>query len=189
MLSIETVAIACALALDAFAVATAASVTLGRVSRRQVFRFAFHFGLFQGLMPIIGYFAGASIADFAAAWDHWLAFALLSVIGAKAIYQALRDVAEETPGNHVDPTRGLSLVMLSVATSIDALAIGLSYALLRQSIWQAAITIGVITGALTWCGMLVGSRLGSRFGKRLEIAGGLVLIAIGIKIVVDHLSA
>jgi putative Mn2+ efflux pump MntP len=185
MLSTETIAIACALAMDAFAVATSASVSLGRVNRRQVFRFAFHFGLFQCLMPIIGYFAGASFADYSAAWDHWLAFAILAVIGAKAIYQVLKS-ANGTVTVPQDPTRGASLVMLSVATSIDALAVGLSFALLDRSIWQAALTIGVITGGLTWCGMLIGSRLGSRFGKRLEIAGGLVLIAIGIKIVVDH---
>lgn len=185
MISIETIAIACALAMDAFAVATAASVSLGRVSRRQVFRFAFHFGLFQGLMPIAGYFAGASFAGYAAAWDHWLAFAILFAIGAKEIYQALTANGEEE-GSRKDPTRGVSLVLLSFATSIDALAVGLSYALLKQSIWQAAITIGVITGGLTWGGMLIGSRLGTKIGKRLEIAGGLTLIAIGIKIVIDH---
>jgi manganese efflux pump family protein len=182
-----TVGIAGALAMDACAVAIATSVMLSRVNTRQVFRFAFHFGLFQALMPVLGWFAGQSVSGLIRHWDHWVAFALLCFIGIKAIYQAL--VEKDDQRANVDPTRGLSLIMLSIATSIDALAVGLSFAMLGVSVWLPCAVIGIITGVLTAICMLLGSRIGSRFGRRMEIAGGLVLIAIGVKIVIEHLLA
>jgi manganese efflux pump family protein len=174
------------LAMDAFAVATAASVSLGGVSGRQVFRFAFHFGLFQAMMPILGWLAGRSVASYISSWDHWLAFGLLVGIGGKAIVQAIRADGEEAKAG--DPTRGVSLVLLSVATSVDALAVGLSFAVVRVNIWVPAAVIGLITAGLTSLGMLIGSRLGSRFGKRMEIVGGVVLVGIGVKILLSHLA-
>ncbi len=181
------VGIAVGLAMDALAVAIASSVGLGRVNARQVFRFAFHFGLFQALMPVLGWFLGRSVAGYISTWDHWAACALLTFIGVKAVYQALTEHGVDK--SQTDPTRGYSLIMLSVATSIDALAVGLSFAMLGVPVWVPSAVIGVITGALTALGMLLGSRLGQRFGTRMEIIGGCVLIAIGIKIVVEHLSA
>lgn len=181
------VGIAVGLAMDALAVATAASVALGRVNGRQVFRFAFHFGLFQAMMPVLGWWLGRGVAGYISTWDHWAACALLSFIGIKAIYQALFNKQENA--QPADPTRGYSLIMLSVATSIDALAVGLSFAMLGVSIWLPSAVIGVITGTLTALGMLIGSRLGQRFGTRMEIIGGCVLIAIGVKIVFEHLGA
>jgi putative Mn2+ efflux pump MntP len=258
--------IAVGLAMDAFAVAIGTSVSLGRVSARQVFRFAFHFGLFQAAMPIVGWLAGRGLDVYIKAWDHWLAFALLAAIGAKAIVTAVRSDAtaagradvgrpplrppqprsgdtipggrraqgrppyipdaersadDDTAGRQrtywpgpgekptpalrsnamatssrparvsaPDPTRGWSLLGLSVATSIDALAVGLTFGVLGDTIWLAVLIIGLVTAALTTLGMHLGSHLGSLFGRRFsrvtEIIGGLVLIGIGVKILVEH---
>ena len=179
--------VALGLSVDAFAVAVGASIALAGVSARQVFRLAFHFGLFQALMPVFGWLAGRGIGQYLHGWDHWLAFALLVFVGGKAVYAASGTTEERTAS--ADPTRGGSLVMLSVATSIDALAVGLSLALVDVSIWYAAFIIGCVAAALTTCGMLLGGRLGAKFGRRAEVVGGLILIAIGVKILVEHLGA
>ena len=178
--------IAIGLAMDAFAVSIATSILLVKVSHRQVFRFAFHFGLFQAVMPIIGWFAGRTVSDMIETWDHWVAFGLLAIIGGKAIYEALKANDGERSIN--DPTKGISLVMLSVATSIDALAVGLSFAFLHVSIWYPVIIIGVVTGVLSMIGMLAGSSLGKKFGKRISVLGGIILLVIGVKILVEHLT-
>jgi manganese efflux pump family protein len=178
------IGIAVGLAMDATAVAIATSIMLGRVNRRQVFRFAFHFGLFQALMPVIGWVAGRSLREYIENWDHWVAFGLLTLIGGKAIIDVIRPNDEEA--KVVDPTRGLSLIVLSVATSIDALAVGLSLALLQVTILYPAAVIGVITAGLTVCGMLLGSRVGQHFGLRVRVLGGVILIGIGLKILVEH---
>ena len=184
MSTYELLAIAVGLSMDAFAVAVGASVALGRLHPRQVFRLSFHFGLFQAMMPVIGWFLGRRIGPLVESYDHWIAFALLAALGVKAIREALeRD--EDEPLSH-DPTKGGHMVMLSVATSIDALAVGFTFAMLKVSIWYPSAVIGVTTASLTLCGMKLGSRLGERFGRRMELAGGLVLIGIGAKIVIDH---
>jgi manganese efflux pump family protein len=178
--------IAVGLAMDAFAVALGTSVVLAPVSRRQVFRLGFHFGLFQALMPILGWAAGLTIAEAIHHWDHWVAFGLLALVGGRAIYAGL--VGSDADSPRADPTRGLSLVVLSLATSIDALAVGLTFAMLRVAIWYPAVIIGLITGVLTTLGMLIGSRLGARFGRGMELLGGIVLVAIGVRILVGHLA-
>ncbi len=175
---------AAGLAMDSFAVALASSVALHPVSRRQVFRFSFHFGLFQALMPMLGWLAGHWIQPLIARCDHWIAFGLLMAVGCKAIYEALRGDGDEQ--DCADPTRGWRLVALSVATSLDAFVVGLSFAMLRVDIRYPAAIIGVITALLTCVGMLVGGHIGRRFGRRLEVLGGVVLIAIGVRIVVQH---
>ena len=185
---VEMLAIACAVALDACAVAIAASVLLGKVSARQVFRLAFHFGLFQAVMPVIGWLAGRGFHSVIAGYDHWVAFGLLLLIGGKALWESSRPAEEKKNGN-ADPTRGVSLVVLAIATSIDALAVGVTLSALEVQIWLPVIIIGVVTAAFTIAGMLLGSRLGLHFGKRIEAVAGLVLIAIGIKILVEHLLA
>ena len=181
--------IAVGLSMDAFAVAVAVSMRLGRVTGRQVFRFSFHFGLFQAMMPVIGWFAGRGLGGWFVAWDHWIAFALLAGIGCRAIREGLSKEEECGPsdGPVKDATRGMSLVMFSVATSIDALAVGLSLAVLRVDIWYPVTIIGVTTGALTILGMRLGSRIGARFGHWTETGGGLILIGIGLKILVEGL--
>jgi len=185
---IEMLAIACAVALDACAVAIAASVLLGKVSPRQIFRLAFHFGLFQAGMPVVGWLAGRGFHSAIASYDHWVAFALLVLIGGKALWESSRR-AEEKRNGSADPTRGISLVVLAIATSIDALAVGVTLSALEVQIWLPVIIIGLVTAAFTIAGMLLGSRLGLRFGKRIEAVAGLVLIAIGVKILVEHLLA
>jgi putative Mn2+ efflux pump MntP len=176
--------IAVALAMDAFAVALSAGLFLPQLTGRHLFRFGFHFGLFQALMPVLGWLAGLTLREYIEAYDHWLAFALLSMVGGKMLWEAWH--SDDDSPRPDDPTRGWSLVMLSVATSIDALAIGLSLAVLGVSIWTPALVIGLTAGALTVCGMLLGRRIGRSWGTGVEIFGGLVLIAIGCKIVIEH---
>ncbi|UCD76225.1 MAG: manganese efflux pump, partial [Phycisphaerales bacterium] len=130
---IEIILIAIALAIDAFSVSFAVGVASRRVSRGQTFRLAWHFGLFQAMMPIIGWSAGHVLQQFIAAFDHWVAFGLLLLIGGRMIWGAIRGDEEQV--RSAEPTRGWSLVVLSVATSIDALAVGLSLAMLRISVW------------------------------------------------------
>ena len=178
------IAVAVGIAMDAFAVSVAASVSLRHVSPRQVFRFAFHFGLFQAMMPVIGWAAGCTIHEYVEMWGHWIAFGLLALIGGKAILESFNDDRDDGEGS--DPTRGFSLVFLSTATSIDAMAVGVSFAMLGVEIWYPCAIIGVVTSALTVIGMLVGARLGDRFGRRIEVVGGLVLIGIGVKILLEH---
>lgn len=177
--------IAVGLAMDAFAVAVATGIVLGNVSGRQTFRLSFHFGLFQFLMPVIGWQAGLSFVQYLGNYDHWIAFGLLGAIGGKMILDAFREDPEARPVS--DPTRGVSLVLLSVATSLDALAVGLSLGVLRIRIWVPAVVIGLVAAGLTAAGMHLGRPLGVRFGRKMEVAGGLVLIGIGIRILVGHL--
>jgi putative Mn2+ efflux pump MntP len=185
MTLLSIVGIALGLAMDAFAVAIGASIRLRRVSPRHVFRFGWHFGLFQTIMPVIGWFFGSYLEEFILAWDHWVAFGLLSFVGGKSVYEALKAEKGKEEGPIVDPTRGWRLVLLSVATSVDAFAVGVSFGMLQVEIWYPAVVIGLITSGLTGLGMLFGARLGLRFGKRIEILGGVILIAVGVKILAE----
>ncbi len=178
--------IALALAVDAFAVALASGVSLCQVSGRQTFRLAFHFGLFQAMMNIIGWTAGLTVRTLLESLDHWLAFGLLSLVAAKMIKDAV--VGREEEAEKIDPTKGYTLVMLSVATSIDSLAVGLSFSVLNVSIWLPAAIIGAVATLMTIMGLKLGCLLGSasRIGSRAEIAGGLVLLGIGLNILHQH---
>jgi putative Mn2+ efflux pump MntP len=178
--------IAVGLAMDAFAAAIAISVGLGRVSERQTFRLAWHFGLFQAMMPVLGWYGGMSVERWIKAWDHWLAFGLLAFVGGRMLASGLRRGRDVSV--RLDPTRGLSLVVLSVATSIDALAVGLSFAALGVRIWLPSAVIGLTAGLLTMLGAALGSRLGDRFGRWMEVVGGALLVAIGLRIVISHLA-
>jgi len=184
--TLNLLGVALGLAMDAFAVAIVAGLTLAAVTPRHVFRLAFHFGLFQFLMPVLGWFVGRWLASYVATYDHWLAFALLSYVGGKMLVEAFRG---EEPGSRLDPTRGLLLVTLSVATSIDALAVGLSMAFLHLSVWGPAIVIGMVAAGLTAIGVAFGNRLGQRIGRWAEAGGGCVLLLIGARILVMHLTA
>jgi len=177
--------IAVGLAMDAFAVATATGLALGSVTPRHVFRLAFHFGLFQFMMPVIGWAAGTTFSKFIGHYDHWVAFGLLTFVGGKMLWEAFAEREAEARG---DPTRGLMLVTLSLATSVDALAVGLSMAMLGVEIWFPSVVIGVVAAALTTVGLLLGNRLGRRCGFWAELAGGSVLVAIGLRIVWTHLG-
>ena len=169
--------------MDAFSVAIATGGILGVVGRRQTFRLAFHFGLFQFMMPVIGWFAGVAVESLIADFDHWIALALLAYVGGKMIYESIVDGGDEARG---DPTRGMSLIALSVATSIDALAVGLSLGLIGVDVFGPAIVIGVVAAAMTALGLQIGRFAGRWLGPWMERVGGVVLIAIGVRIVLEH---
>ena len=137
-------------------------------------------------MPVIGWSAGLSVRVHIARYAHWIAFALLTMVGIKMIKEALQHEKDEKPPK--DPTKGLTLVMLSVATSVDALAVGFSISMLNISIWLPAVIIGVVAGTFTIVGLQIGKRIGSaaRLGLYAEITGGIVLFAIGLKILHEH---
>jgi len=185
--------IAVALAMDAFAVSISISALLKDVQPRQTFRLSFHFGLFQALMPVLGWYTGNLVGQWFLAYDHWIAFFILWAIGGKIIYQSLfekEETSEKTQAGKkgTDPTRGLSLIMLSIATSIDAYAVGLSFAFIGVSIWFPSFWIGITAGFLTLVGMQIGGYVGKKFGKGMEIIGAILLFLIGIKILFEHLS-
>jgi putative Mn2+ efflux pump MntP len=181
------IGIALGLAMDAFSVAIGVSIALGGTSKRQTFRLAWHFGLFQALMPIIGWLAGTSVRPWIERWDHWLAFVLLGAVGGRMIIESIR--GDDGKPTRTDPTRGWSLVVLSIATSIDALAVGLSFAALGVQVWTPAAIIGVTAAVMTLLGTLGGRALGARFGSRMAVVGGVVLIGIGLWILFEHLVA
>jgi len=176
--------IAIALSMDAFAVAVVTGLTLQPLTKRQLFRMSFHFGLFQALMPMVGWLAGRAVREHIASLDHWVAFALLAFVGLRMIKEAFEEKSPERVPN--DPTKGWDLVALSVATSIDALAVGLSLGMVETTILLPALIIGLVTGTLTLAGMLLGSRIGELWSRRVEVLGGVILIAIGVKIVLEH---
>jgi len=178
---IEILAIAVALAMDAFAVAIASGVALKIVTRRQTFRLSWHFGLFQAMMPIIGWFGGFMVRDYFLRFGHWIAFALLLYIGGHMLWEGLKHDEDDTCQ---DPTVGSRLIMLSIATSIDALAVGFTLAMLGASIWFPAAVIGVVALVFTAAGLHLGMLLGcqTRLGQYAEVLGGVVLLGIGCKI-------
>jgi len=183
---LETLLLAVGLAMDACVVSAGAGATGRTRGARGTFRLGFHFGLFQFLMPVVGWFAGHVLAEAVASIDHWVAFASLGVIGGRMVRAGLKEEPDQGAG---DPSRGWSLILLSIATSIDALAVGFSLAMIQVEIWFPAVVIGVITAAMSVAGLNLGARLGARFGHRMEILGGAILIFVGARIVVEHLTA
>jgi putative Mn2+ efflux pump MntP len=181
---ISLLATSVALAMDAFAVAIVTGLTLMPMTRRHIFRLAFHFGLFQAIMPTLGWAAGTAVYRYIASYDHWIAFSLLAFVGGRMMWNSM-GAAKEARAT-TDPTSGWDLVLLSVATSIDALAVGISLAVIRSGIVIPALTIGVVAGGLTVVGMVLGRRIGTVWGRRVELLGGLVLIIIGLKILMEH---
>lgn len=175
--------VALGLAADCFAVALSGSIAMVSLSIIQGLRTALAFGVFQGLMPVLGWLAGRTIVGYIEAYDHWLALGLLTFVGGRMIWESFRP--EDKPKN-TDITRGLTLVLLAVATSIDALAVGLTFAFMQIDIVLATLTIGSVSFVVTIIGLLLGKKVGSLFGKRVEIVGGLILIGIGLKIVIEH---
>lgn len=180
---LNVIGIAVGLAMDAFAVSIAAGLTLGKVTFRPAFRLAWHFGLFQFMMPIIGWWVGSTVSGYVAAYDHWLAFALLSIVGGKMIVDTFAHKEGQPRSN---PTKGLMLVALSIATSIDALAVGLSMAFLRVPILMPSIVIGIVAALFTAFGVVLAGRLLGKWGRIAHVAGGIVLIAIGLRVLIAH---
>jgi len=181
--TITLFAIAASLALDALSVAIASGIETKNQTRNAALKMATSFGAFQAIMPLIGWYARIELLDLVSGVDHWLAFIILGVIGCKMIYEALK---QEKP--HKKTLNLYTLLFLSIATSIDALAVGLSFAFLKISILMAIIVIGTVTFVLSFFGAFFGKKLGNKFSNRIEIAGGLILIVIGTRIVIEHLA-
>jgi putative Mn2+ efflux pump MntP len=179
-----SILVAVGLAMDAFAVSLGVSTTGQARDFRSGFRLAFHFGLFQSLMAFLGWLLGSTIASLIANFDHWVAFALLAYVGINMIRSGLSQEKERVMPN---PSRGRMLVILAVATSLDAMAVGLSMAMIGGPVALPIVLIGVVTLTLSTIGILTGNKLGEKFGKRMEIIGGVILITIGVRVVISHL--
>ncbi|MBC8378129.1 MAG: manganese efflux pump [Planctomycetes bacterium] len=179
--------IAVGLAMDAFAVSIVSGSAFKDMCVRCALRMAVFFGAFQAFMPLLGYLAGNTFAERIVKYDHWVAFALLVLIGGKMIYESFKigDIEKKAQ----DPSCPVTLLMLSIATSIDALAVGVTLSLITQHIYATVILIGVITFILSYIGYEIGKRIGHFFEKKIEILGGLILIIIGVKILITHLVA
>jgi putative Mn2+ efflux pump MntP len=179
-------AIAVGLAMDAFAVSVASGLGYCTMHISHHLRIALFFGAFQAFMPVIGWLAGLSLRDYIAAYDHWIAFVILSILGARMIYEATVLSKAEKDANILNL---MVLIGLSIATSIDALAVGITFAFLNVTIVLPVIIIGVVTFAMSYIGVIIGKRcVALEFSTaKIEVLGGLVLIAIGIKILAEHL--
>jgi len=184
-MSIPTIIlIALGLAMDAFAVSVSSGFTARSLKLRHAMRIALFFGGFQAIMPIIGWLAGSRLRGFITGVDHWIAFGLLFAIGVKMIYESRKIGKEKT----ADPLNLYILFLLAVATSIDALAVGISLSFIDVAIITPSVIIGIVTFVLSFIGVYTGKKFGHFFESRLEVAGGIILIAIGTKILVEHLS-
>jgi putative Mn2+ efflux pump MntP len=172
--------LAVALAMDAFAVALATSVCLRRATGRQTLRLCFHFALFQALMPILGFGLGLTVRQFVAAWNNWAVLIILGLVGLKMIWEGL--AAHEEACETRDPTKGFSLVVLSLAVSLDALAVGLSLSVLHQSVWVPALVIGLVCFAVSALGMRLGRLMAKTavVSRYAEVLGGAVLVGLGV---------
>jgi len=181
---ITIIVIAVGLAMDAFAVSIVSGTTYKQLKIKHALRIALFFGGFQALMPLIGSLAGLSIKAYVVHYDHWVAFGLLSAVGGKMIYESFKIKPAE---QNVNPSNIFILLVLSVATSIDALAIGITLSFLRVSLAKAVIIIGLVTFILSYLGVFIGKKFGHFFESKIEAVGGLILIALGAKILFGHL--
>jgi len=179
---IELLLISLSMAMDAFAVCLAAGTLESIHGPRALFRLSFHFGLFQFIMPVIGWLLGATIQPLVRSYTDWIAFVLLVSVGVHMLYTSLFGATNRS----TDPSRGWTMVLLSMAVSMDALVVGVSLGVLGIFVWYPAILIGVVTGVLSLIGLRIGRIVGKKFGKPVEIIGGLVLIGIGLRILFLH---
>lgn len=184
MHNLTIIFIAFILAMDAFAVSISIGITIKKQRFKNALKIALFFGGFQAIMPIIGWLAGYNLREFISDIDHWLAFGLLSLIGGKMIFESIRSDSNK---KETEVMNVYLLFILSIATSIDALAVGVSFAFLEISIIIPVILIGVITFILSFLGVYVGRKLGKFLKNKIGIVGGLILIGIGIKILIEHL--
>lgn len=185
----ELLLIALGLSMDAFAVAVASGATMKRLHLPNALKMGLFFGGFQALMPALGWLAGLGMKSFISGVDHWIAFGLLGVIGGKMLYEAFKIKEEEDCGGaKTCPFDTGTLTVLAIATSIDALAVGVTFAALAVSIVTPVLVIGAITFAMSVAGVRLGSSGGHFFEHKMEAAGGVILIAIGFKILFEHLG-
>ena len=169
--------------MDAFAVSIGKGLASPALKPKNAMTAGLWFGGFQALMPVVGYYIGISFADFVTAVDHWIAFVLLAIIGGKM----LKESFEKDESCEVDPDFSFkTMFAMAVATSIDALAVGVSFAFLKVNIWVAVLLIGLTTGALSAVGIYLGNVFGSRYKSKAEFVGGLILVGMGLKILLEH---
>lgn len=180
---ITIIGIAIGLSMDAFAVSVTNGFIINKIQFKHAFRIAFSFGLFQAVMPIIGWAAGLTFKVYIESFDHWIAFGLLVIIGIKMIISS----KSTKENNEQNCTHFPTLLLLSIATSIDALAVGISFALLKMNLFLTITIIGFITFSISLIGVYIGKKTGHFFEKGIEIFGGIVLILIGIKILIEHI--
>lgn len=178
----ELIIIAIGVSMDAFAVSICKGLSVRSLQPKHACLTALWFGGFQALMPLIGYYLGVSFADFVSSVDHWIAFVLLGIIGGNMIKESFsKDECDYSPDFSFK-----TMLSLAVATSIDALAIGVSFAFLRVNIWTSVLIIGLTTGAFSAVGVVVGKWFGCRYKSKAEFAGGFILVAMGVKILLEH---
>ncbi len=184
----ELLLLALALAMDAFAVSVSDGICMKGLNKLKTLSIPLFFGVFQGLMPLIGYFAGSTFSDVIKNWDHWIAFALLSVIGGKMIIEAVRAMKQKDSCDGVGDSFSLRTVTLqAIATSIDALAIGISFAALGVNQYTSSLFIAVVTFICCLFGVILGKKFSSFLLKKAELIGGAILVLIGVKILIEHL--
>ena len=181
---LEIILIGVGLAMDAFAVSICKGLVIREKSYKKALIVGLYFGLFQGLMPLLGYYLGIFFKDVVMSIDHWIAFALLSVIGINMIRECFSN--EEEISN--DSVKFKDMIFLAIATSIDALAIGITFAFLSVNIYLASFIILGITMLLSFVGVILGNKFGNKLGKKAELFGGIILVIIGIKILLEHLN-
>lgn len=185
---IELFLIGVGLSMDAFAVSVCKGLAMEKVNKKQTVVIGLYFGGFQALMPMLGWLLGIRFQKYITSIDHWVAFVLLAFIGGKMIAEALREKEEIDSGPKDQPLDHKELLLLAIATSIDALAVGITFAFLDTPILEAIAIIGCTTFALSIVGVIVGNFFGTRYKKRAEISGGIILILIGLKILLEHLG-
>lgn len=178
------VLIALGLAADAFAVSISSGLRIKHIKLNKALKIALFFGVFQALMPVIGWLLGLSLGNLLSSIDHWVAFGILSCLGGKMIYESLQDKDEVK----FNPLNTNTLVGLAIGTSIDALAVGTGFAVIKTSIFSIAASIGFITFFLCFIGVFIGHKFGNLFNNKIEILGGIILILIGSKILLEHLT-
>jgi len=182
---IEIILIAIGLSMDAFAVSITLGLSVQKPSFKQYLLPGVYFGFFQALMPLIGYFAGSLFAERIQKFEHWIAFGLLAIIGANMIKESFSKEEEKQDDNKF---KFINMLLLAVATSIDALAIGVTFAFFKINIYAATAIIGLTTFCISICGVKIGNIFGVKFKSKAELLGGIVLIALGLKILLEHLG-
>ena len=184
---LEILLIAIGLAMDAFAVSVCKGLSMKKMNWKKAIIVGLYFGVFQAIMPVIGYFLGATLGDLLIQIDHWIAFALLGFIGINMLKEAFQEDEEECEHKN-DEVGFKTMVVLAIATSIDALAVGITFAFLKVNLLLATLIIGIITFVLCVIGVKIGNKFGDKYERKAEVAGGLILILMGTKILLEHLS-
>ena len=175
------------LSMDATAVSISKGLQMKKIDKKYTLIIAAYFGIFQALMPLIGWLAGSQFEQYVASWAPWIAFILLAILGIKMIIEALKDDEKETENLSETNYNHKELLILAIATSIDALAVGVTFAFLQVNIWTSIVIIGLTTFILAIIGVLTGNHFGIRYKSKAEVTGGIILLIIGLKIILEHL--